>query len=397
LIFDLQLPLINACRLYLNSTASRPPSSSSQQALEKPFLVDEFLSDVLDPSQAAKIFQDECRLICVSDQRPLWLLRCLTIFAPPNPFVLFLRCMHNALNNRFNEAVSACVGFVRAVEKLRSDSRAHVTGESVICVRGLLVLSADAMVELAGRMADDLLGTGVSGWWRDRWCQTCASAGLSCKAAASAPILRALHEHGLNLRIVADSSNAYTADESSLPHQQQKKYETWLQALRAPIACDDASVQEIICRLVETSNGHATAKIVLALLHSSAMSAPVETPRNQEISDQQHLLYHRHQHRVIESEINANWQEKIRSPSWGCSPDYRMACVESCKKLLLEAKQSVADELSPCAAADNMKAIADIASHFFFSVLKQLVHSPPAGKRCTRTEERVRRRALASP
>jgi hypothetical protein len=42
-----------------------------------------------------------------------------------------------------------------------------------------------------------------------------------------------------------------------------------------------------------------------------------------------------------------------------------------------------------------MKAIADIASRFFFSVLWQLVCSPPAGKRCTRTEERVRYRAIA--
>jgi hypothetical protein len=395
LIFNPQLLLISACRRYLNSTASRPASSSLQPTFEQPFDVDEFLSDVLDPSQATKILQQQFHLICVRDHRPLWLLRCLTIFASPNPFVLFLRCLHHAIHNRFNEAVSACVGFVRAVDKLRSDSRAHVTGEPVICVRGLLVLSVDAMVALARGMADDLLATGVSAWWRDRWCQTCASAGLPCKAAASAPILRALHEHGLNLRIFADSCNAYTADGSSLPQQQQKMYETWLEALRAPIACDESSVQEMICRLVETSNGHATAKIVLALIHSGAMSSPEATLRHAEISDQQHHVYHHHQHRVLESEINANWQEKVRSPSWGCSPDYRTACVESCKHLLLEAKKLAADELSQSAAADNMKAIADIASRFFFSVLRQLVCSPPAGKRCTRTEERVRYRAIA--
>jgi hypothetical protein len=101
-------------------------------------------------------------------------------------------------------------------------------------------------------------------------------------------------------------------------------------------------------------------------------------------------VYHRHQHSVIHSEINAHWHEKIRSPSWTCSPEFRMACVERCLLLLQEAKHASADGMSSEAAAASINSISHVASRFFLSVLKQLVQSPPAGKRCTRTETQVR-------
>ena len=372
-----------SCRRHLKITTSRAPSST-RQTFPTAFDDAEFLSDALDPSLSAAVFFKECHLICVHASRPLWLLRCITIFASPNPFVLFLRCLHHALNNRFNEAASACVGFVKAVEKLKSDPRAHATGESVACVRGLLILGADAMILMACRIADDILATGVSAWWRDRWCQVCESSFLPCKAAASAPILRALHQHGLRLRILADSISAELKEEMPHPQPQLETYEHWLHGLKAPIASDDASVQEIIRRLTETLDGHKTAHIILAHLQSDWPQLA------QESRDGHHHITYRHQHTVIDSEVNAHWQEKIRSPSWGCSPEFRMACVERCRHLLLQA-QIPASPASPSSAstADSVDSIAQVASRFFFSVLKQLVHTPPAGTRCTRTERRV--------
>ncbi len=344
---------------------------------------------MLDPSKTIKMFQEECRLICVQASRPLWLLRCLTIFASPNPFVLFLRCLHHAFNNRFNEAVSACVGFVGAVEKLRTDARAPASGEAVSSVRGLLVLSVDAMIGMAARIADDVLGTGVSAWWRDRWCQTCASSGLSCRAAASAPILRALHEHRLYLRILADSSSAYTTEESSRAQRQATMYEQWFESIKAPVGYHDSDVEEIVGKVTETANGHDTARKILVHLKSGSLAAARASLQHvQDDHDPGILAYYHHQHAIIDSEINAHWREKIRSPSWGCSPEFRMACVERCSKILfLEAKKSYDEH--PSEASTSIAAIHDVALRFFMSVLKQLVHSPPAGKRCTRTEKQV--------
>lgn len=343
----------------------------------------EFLSAALDPSHSAAILREECRLICVKFARPLWLLRCLTIFASPNPFVLFLRSVHHALNNRFNEAVSACIGFVKAVSKHGSDTRAHVTTDAIACSRGLLVLSPDLMTTLACDIADDLLATGVSAWWRDRWCQTCASSGLPCKAAFSAPILRALHQHALHLRILADSSSLHASQESPPNHLQLNAYESWLSALKAPIACDDLSVQDIVLQLVKTSNGHKTAHTILAHLQQESSSVSHVVQLRQPLQQCTRHDLCGHLHAVIDSEVKAHWQEKIRSPSWGCSPEFRMACVERCKHMLLKAK-SVGD------VASGSCSVAPLASRFFFSVLRQLVQAPPSGKRCTRTEKRVR-------
>lgn len=381
-------------RLYLKLDGFCPRNSSSQRHGQKPFDVSEFLSDVLDPSQTTRMFQEECRLICVQASKPLWLLRCLTIFASPNPFVLFLRCLHHALNNRFNEAVSACVGFVGAVEKLRTDARVLASGDAVTCVRGLIVLSADAMIEMAVRIGDDVLGTGVSAWWRDRWCQTCASACLPCRAAASAPILRALHEHRLHLRILADSSSAYSTEESSRAQRQAIAFEYWFESIKAPVGYRDADVEEILGKLTETANGHDTAcKVLLHLKSGSFAAARTSLQPVQEEHDASVLVYYRHQHSIIDSEINAHWREKIHSPSWACSPEFRMACVERCSKILfLEAKKAYDEH--PSEASTAIAAIHDVALRFFMSVLKQLVHSPPAGNRCTRTEKQVGGKAM---
>ena len=307
----------------------------------------------------------------------------MTIFSAPNPFVLFLRSVHHALNNRFNEAVSACVGFVKAVDKMSSDARAHALGDDIVCMRGLLVLSAGAMIAMACDIADDLLATGVTAWWRDRWCQTCSSSGLPCKAASSAPILRALHQHALKLRVLADSCSSYTTEESPASERQLKAYEDWLGSLKAPVACDDFSLQDIISQLNRTSNGHNTAHAILALLQDSSQSA---SQRRQQPGDQRRQPLYQHLHAVIDSEVNAHWREKTNSPSWGCSAEFRMACVERCKHMLLKAQS--AGDTSP-ALGGPRSTIAALASSFFFSVLKQLVHSPPSGKRCTRTEKRV--------
>jgi hypothetical protein len=372
--------LIHDCRCHLRAVSTH--NSSPRHELAYPDN-SEFLSAALDPTLSASIFQAECRLICVQYARPLWLLRCLTIFASPNPFTLFLRCVHHAFNNRFNEAVSACIGFVKAVEKYSSDSRAQGCADAISCHRGLLLISSSAMTNLACDIADRLLATGVSAWWRDRWCQLCASAGLPCKAAFSAPILRALHQHALNLKILADSSSSQTSDESPPNQQQFTSYENWLRSLQAPIACDDSSIQNIIYHVTKTPNGHKTAHVILSHLQESQVAFSLDLHRSQPPHLQHRLGLHNHVYTVIDSEVNAHWKEKIHSPSWGCSAEFRMACVERCKNMFLKFKTSCDS------TASSNSSITPLASRFFFTVLRQLVESPPSGRRCTRTEKRV--------
>jgi hypothetical protein len=380
-------PLLH--RRHLKIAHPLPESETRQQ---QHFDAVEYVNAVLEPSQTVGIFLEECHCICAQALRPLWLLRCLTIFSSPNPFVLFLRCLQHALNNRFNEAASACIGFVKAVEKVKSDSRSHVAGETVICVRGLLLISADAMIAMACRIADDILAAGVSGWWRDRWCQTCASSCLPCKAAASAPILRALHNHRFHLRVSVDSSSAYASGNSAGPQQLLKVYEHWLEALKAPISSDDTTMQEIIVNLTKSAHGHKTAHSILAYLQSNSASVLCPTAKTRtEVDDRRGHVHLHHQLSVVDSEVNAHWNEKVRSPSWGCSAEFRMACVERCRHMLLQVASPANVTLPASSGVLPAHSTALVATRFFFSALKQLVHTPPAGRRCTRTEKGVSR------